>query len=144
MIRYSVIGGYLGAGKTTLLNRILQHNQGARFGLIVNDFGALNIDAELIESRTDSQVNLTNGCVCCTLVDGFHEALETVAAAEPDHIIVEASGVADVANIAQFGHGPNLVLDPSQELFERHAVGLSQLGHALHLANEYVLQINFV
>lgn len=113
MIGFTVIGGYLGAGKTTLLNRILSGEHGIRFALIINDFGAINIDADLIESETDSQINLTNGCVCCSITDGLHEALEQFLNAEskPEHIIVEASGVADVGNIAQYGRAPGLRLD---------------------------------
>jgi G3E family GTPase len=113
LIKYTVIGGYLGAGKTTLLNRMLSNNAGIRFALLINDFGEINIDAALIESETESQINLTNGCICCSLVDGFVEALDTLCEVEsqPDHIVVEASGVADVANLAQFGRRPGLELD---------------------------------
>ncbi len=113
MIGFTVIGGYLAAGKTTLLNRILNGQHGVRFALIINDFGTINIDADLIESKTDSQVNLTNGCVCCSLTDGLHEALEQFQEMEPppEHIIIEASGVADVGNIAQYGRAPGLQLD---------------------------------
>jgi len=113
VIPFTVIGGYLGAGKTTLLNHILTHNDGRRFGLLVNDFGDINIDAELIASRDEQQINLTNGCVCCTLTDNFYEAIETLLAQHqpPEHIVVEASGVADVGNLAQYGHGEGLSLD---------------------------------
>ncbi len=113
MIPFTVIGGYLGAGKTTLLNHLLLHNESRRIALLINDFGEINIDASLIESRTDTQINLTNGCVCCTLSDGFHEAIEQLqhATPPPDHIIVEASGVADVKNLSQYGYGQNLELD---------------------------------
>lgn len=112
-MRYSVIGGYLGAGKTTLLNRMLRENAGTRFGLLINDFGEINIDADLVESRTESQINLTNGCVCCTLVDGFSEAIEQLCGMNPppEHLLVEASGVADVMTLAQYGHAPGLSLD---------------------------------
>ena len=112
MIDFTVLGGYLGAGKTTLLNHILTNSAGVRFALLVNDFGDINIDAELITSKTDQQINLANGCVCCTLSDGFFEAITDLLALEPppDHIIVEASGVADVHNLAQYGYGHNLQL----------------------------------
>ncbi len=113
MIPFTVIGGYLGAGKTTLLNRLLTGNTTTRFALIINDFGEINIDAGLIESQTDTQINLTNGCVCCSLSDGFSDALEQLLALEPtpEHIVVEASGVADIANLSQYGRGPGLRLD---------------------------------
>ena len=107
MIEFTVLGGYLGTGKTTLLNHILRHNEGRRFALLINDFGDINIDAELVASQSDSQINLANGCVCCTLSDGFFEAIESLQQLQPppEHIIVEASGVADVNNLAQYGYG---------------------------------------
>jgi len=113
VIPFTVIGGYLGAGKTTLLNHVLTHSDGRRFGLLINDFGDINIDAELVASRDEQQINLTNGCVCCTLTDNFYEAIEKLLARErpPEHIVVEASGVADVGNLAQYGHGHGLRLD---------------------------------
>ncbi len=112
MISYTVLGGYLGAGKTTLLNHILTHNEGERIALLINDFGDINIDAKLVQSEDDSQINLANGCICCNLSDGFLEALERLEALSPppDRIIVEASGVADVHKLAQYGHGHNLTL----------------------------------
>ena len=108
-----MLGGYLGAGKTTLLNRLLSDNHGVRIALLINDFGAINIDADLIEKQTEQQINLTNGCVCCGLSDGFDEAIENLARARtpPDHILIEASGVADVHSLAQYGKAPGLALD---------------------------------
>jgi len=113
MTGFTVIGGYLGAGKTTLLNNILDAEHGIRIALLINDFGEINIDASLIESKTDSRINLTNGCICCSLTDGFVEAIDTLLAMQPkpDHIVVEASGVADIANLAQYGYAPGLRLD---------------------------------
>ena len=124
MIGFTVLGGYLGVGKTTLLNNILRDNglrntlpgegygKSRRIALLINDFGDINIDAKLIESQTDNQINLANGCVCCTLTDGFTNAVETLleASPKPDHIIVEASGVADVNNLSQYGHSEELKL----------------------------------
>ncbi len=116
MIGFTVLGGYLGAGKTTLLNQILRRNTESadpiRIALLVNDFGDINIDAQLIESQSDSQINLANGCVCCTLTDGFSAALDTLVDLnpQPEHIIVEASGVADVNNLSQYGNGQVLAL----------------------------------
>lgn len=119
-IPITVIGGYLGAGKTTLLNSILRRADGRRFGVIVNDFGALGIDAGLLaEASSDNGViNLANGCVCCTLGGDLHEALATLADVAPriDQIVVEASGVADPAataawgTIAPFAPGGTIVL----------------------------------
>ena len=112
-IPFTVLGGYLGAGKTTMVNHLLANAQGERLALIINDFGAINIDAELISEQTDDQINLTNGCICCGMSAGFDEALEGLLARvpAPDRIIVEASGVADVISLAQYGHHPGLRLD---------------------------------
>jgi len=112
-IPFTVIGGYLGAGKTTLLNHILRHNDGRRFALFVNDFGSINIDAELIENRDGETINLADGCVCCSLAGGFILGIDTLFRRDPlpDHIIVEASGVADTRQVAQYGNMPGLYLD---------------------------------
>ena len=105
-IPITVIGGYLGAGKTTLLNRLLQNPDGRRLGVIVNDFGAIGIDAELLAAASDTGViNLPNGCVCCTLGGDLFETLISLRDADepPDHIVIEASGVADPAVAAAWG-----------------------------------------
>ncbi len=111
-IPLTIIGGYLGAGKTTLLNHILRRTD-RRLAVIVNDFGSINIDADLIESQDGDVVNLANGCICCTLGEGFAAALVTVSNLDPppDHIIVEASGVADPYNLGQQGRMPGFRLD---------------------------------
>ena len=98
-IPITVIGGYLGSGKTTLLNHALSSTD-RRLGVIVNDFGSLDIDAALLGASTDV-VSLANGCLCCTLAGGINRALELMAAREPrpDHILIEASGVALPNNI---------------------------------------------
>jgi G3E family GTPase len=101
-IPVTVIGGYLGAGKTTLLNRMLAGAHGLRLAVLVNDFGSVNIDAALIESRDGETISLTNGCICCSIGDGLAAALHDLAERPqaPDHIVIEASGVADPATIA--------------------------------------------
>ncbi len=98
----TVIGGYLGAGKTTVLNRLLAEPGGRRIGVIVNDFGSVGIDADVLaRAGNDGVVNLPNGCACCTLGDDLHGALERLAAARGiDHVVVEVSGVADPAAVA--------------------------------------------
>ena len=108
----SVIGGYLGAGKTTLVNHVL-HNASERIAVLVNDFGDINIDQELIEASDDSTISLTNGCICCSLVDGFTSALESVLSLQPkpERLVIEASGVADPGAVAAYGHAPGLALD---------------------------------
>lgn len=112
-IPVTIIGGYLGAGKTTLVNRILREAEGVRYAVLVNDFGALQIDAELIESSDGDTLNLANGCICCSLAGGFVEALHSVLARPhlPDRVVIEASGVSDPVAIAQYAHLPGFQLD---------------------------------
>jgi len=107
-IPLTVIGGYLGAGKTTLLNRLLRRADGRRIGVIVNDFGSLAIDAGLLSAVTEGIVSLPNGCVCCTVGSGLHEALTGLSELPErlDHVVIEASGVADPAVAAGWGTVP--------------------------------------
>ncbi|PAP93159.1 CobW family GTP-binding protein [Mesorhizobium wenxiniae] len=100
----TVLTGFLGAGKTTLLNRILAGDHGLRVAVLVNDFGSINIDAELvvgIESEGDV-INLANGCVCCNIRDDLVAAVTQVMARpeRPEYILLEASGVADPSGVA--------------------------------------------
>ena len=99
----TVVSGYLGAGKTTLINRLLAEPHGMRLLVMVNDFGAINIDAALLASQTDDTLTLSNGCVCCTMgADLFMAVGDVLDRAErPDHLVIEASGIADPARIAQ-------------------------------------------
>lgn len=69
----TIIGGFLGAGKTTLLNYILSENHGRRAAVLVNDFGAINIDAKLVVGVEGETINLANGCICCTIRDDLVE-----------------------------------------------------------------------
>ncbi len=110
----TVIGGFLGAGKTTLLNHWLRHAHGQRLAVLVNDFGALNIDAELIAANSGDTVALTNGCVCCQIGDDLSAALIGVLESSErfDAVVIEASGVSDPWRIAQLGRAdPGLTLD---------------------------------
>ncbi len=97
----TLLTGFLGAGKTTLMNRILSGYHGLRVGVLVNDFGAINIDAALIEGVEENTISLTNGCVCCEIRDDLVNSLEQLLARvnEIDYIILEASGVADPEGI---------------------------------------------
>ena len=125
----TVIGGFLGAGKTTLLNHWLKAAQGARLAVLVNDFGAINIDAELIASTDGNTMALTNGCVCCQIGDDLSAALIGVleSAVPLDGVVVEASGVSDAWRIAQIGRAdPGLMLDGVVVLVDAGAA----LGHA--------------
>ena len=107
-IPLTIISGFLGSGKTSLLNHLLTQsgpeNGGRRITAMVNDFGALNIDAELIAAKHGNQISLANGCVCCSIGDdlmrSFMEVMQQTPL--PDHIIIEASGVAEPSRIAGF------------------------------------------
>lgn len=92
----TVLSGYLGAGKTTLVNQMLRQADGKRLAIMVNEFGDLAIDADLIEAEGDDLIALAGGCVCCSYGDDLIAALGQMAAMQPppDHIILEASGVA--------------------------------------------------
>jgi G3E family GTPase len=100
-IPVSVVGGFLGSGKTTLLNRLLRENDERRLGLIVNDFGDINIDEKLIVARDEDMVSLANGCICCSIGNDFLRALISLVTRPdpPEQIIIEASGVADPLRI---------------------------------------------
>ncbi len=95
-IPITVIGGYLGAGKTTLVNHLLRHAQGKRLAIMVNEFGELPIDADLIEATQDNMIALAGGCVCCSFGSDLIAALRELAQMQPppDNVILEASGVA--------------------------------------------------
>ena len=108
-IPFTVIGGFLGAGKTTLLNRLLRGATGRRFAVMVNDFGALDIDGRLVADHGGDTIALANGCLCCTIGDSLVTTLLSLLERPErfDHIVVEASGVADPGRIADLA-----VLEP--------------------------------
>src|SRR5450631_2715203 len=108
-IPLTVIGGFLGAGKTTLLNRLLRGATGRRFAVMVNDFGALDIDGRLVADHGGDTIALANGCLCCTIGDSLVTALLSLLERPDrfDHIVVETSGVADPGRIADLA-----VLEP--------------------------------
>jgi G3E family GTPase len=113
-IPLTVIGGFLGAGKTTLVNHLLATAE-RRWGVLVNDFGAVNVDAALIAAADGDSIALANGCVCCEMGDDLGAALARLAARTPppEHVIVEASGVGDPWRIAQLALiEPGFSLEP--------------------------------
>lgn len=127
---FTVIGGFLGAGKTTLVNHILRQANGVRYAVLVNDFGALNIDASLIEAHDGQTMALANGCICCSLSDGFiNTMLRLMESPERfDHVVVEASGVSEPDRIMDMARldpmlepGPIVVLVDAAEIEARLA-----------------------
>ena len=101
-IPLTLISGYLGTGKTTLINQLLRTTK-KKIALLVNDFGDVNIDESLIESRTDSLLSIAGGCVCCSYGNELIDTLESMNSSEiqPDHIVLEASGIALPSKIIQ-------------------------------------------
>ncbi|GGK44442.1 CobW family GTP-binding protein [Nocardia camponoti] len=98
MIPVVIVAGYLGSGKTTLLNHLLRAHRGTRIGVIVNDFGSVNIDAMLVAGQVDAMVSLANGCVCCAVDVSELDAMFTKLSQgrnAVDVIVVEASGLAE-------------------------------------------------
>ena len=98
----TIITGFLGSGKTTLLNHILQNQQGIKTAVLVNEFGEIGIDNDLIVSADESMVELSNGCICCTintdLIDAVYKILEREE--KVDYLVVETTGIADPLPVA--------------------------------------------
>jgi G3E family GTPase len=107
-IPVTILTGFLGAGKTTLLNRILNGNHGLKVAVLVNDFGSINIDAELIVGVESDVISLANGCICCTIRDDLIDTvMQTIDRPEkPEYILLEASGVAEPSSIAMTFNNP--------------------------------------
>ncbi|MFZ4479424.1 MAG: CobW family GTP-binding protein [Rhodoferax sp.] len=98
-----IIGGYLGAGKTTLINHVLRDAGGRRVAVLVNDFGEINIDADLIEGAAAGVLSLSGGCLCCSFGDDLVGTLQALSQgdARPDVVLIELSGVALPAPVAR-------------------------------------------
>lgn len=98
----TVITGFLGAGKTTLIRHLMLNPQGKRLAVLVNEFGTMGVDGEILKSCADENcpeeniLELSNGCICCTVADDFIPTLERLMAmpVKPDHILIETSGLA--------------------------------------------------
>ena len=120
----TIITGYLGSGKTTVMNELLRNKGSEKIAVIVNDMGSINIDASLIKSTNVAQhdvsmVELSNGCICCTLQDAFMNQINNIADnKDVEKILVEASGISDPSAIAagfieyqRMGLSKNVYLD---------------------------------
>jgi len=110
----TIVTGFLGAGKTTLIRHLLANAGGRRLAVIVNEFGDVGIDGEILRGCGDAAcpeeniVELANGCLCCTVADEFVPALDTILAREPkiEHIVIETSGLALPKPLVQAFHWP--------------------------------------
>lgn len=112
-IPVTIVAGFLGAGKTTLINHILTSDHGKRIGVIVNDFGSINIDAELISNLNEGLLSLANGCICCISRNDLLSAVLQLADTEKglDHIVIESSGVAKTASLIKTFTTPEIQND---------------------------------
>ncbi|WP_392673114.1 CobW family GTP-binding protein [Streptomyces sp. LN785] len=130
-----VLAGFLGSGKTTLLNHILRHRAGNRIGVIVNDFGSIEIDAMTVSGQVGSTVSLGNGCLCCAVdageLDTFLETL-TRPAARLDVIVIEASGLAEPQELVRMllaSENPHIVYGGLVEVVDAAEFGATQERH---------------
>lgn len=149
VIPVTLITGFLGAGKTTLVNNMLRDAQGLRLAVLVNDFGAVNIDAELIETSAEEVISLKNGCICCSLTGGLLAAINGVLrrADTPDAIIIEGSGIAEPFEVASALSDPELQryapLDGIVTVVD--ATGICDLdGEALNIAIRQIAMADLV
>lgn len=148
-IPITVIQGFLGAGKTTLLNYILSHNQGMNIGVVVNDFGDINIDSELVKSKTDKKLELTSGCICCSLQTlDLQEAIDqfTYPGSKIDYIIIEASGLAeprDLAMTLKQTIGVRVRLDGIVTVLDAHNLTQNAKDHS-SIARDQLMFTDFV
>ena len=150
-IPLTLISGYLGTGKTTLINNLLRTTK-KKVALLVNDFGDVNIDESLIEARTESVLSIAGGCVCCSYGNELIETLESMNSNEllPDHIVLEASGIAlpskiiqtiSLMNFLSF-HGTVLLTDASRlqaqldDVYISDTIGLQIEQHDLLVLNK--------
>ena len=103
LIPVTIITGFLGSGKTTLLNYILRQQEGLKIALLVNEFGDIGIDNELIVATEDNVVELNNGCICCTINQDLVESVNKILQRDQqvDYLIVETTGVADPLPVAR-------------------------------------------
>ena len=106
----TILTGFLGAGKTTLLNHILSNQQGVKTAVLVNEFGEIGIDNELIVSTGEEMVELSNGCICCSINDELMQTVERVLERpeDLDYIVVETTGLADPLPVAMTFLGSEL------------------------------------
>src|SRR6059036_3486602 len=112
----TIVTGFLGAGKTTLIRHVLANAPGRRLAIIVNEFGDVGIDGDVLKGCGDAScpeeniVELANGCLCCTVADEFVPALDIILSLQPavEHIVIETSGLALPKPLVQAFHWPSI------------------------------------
>jgi G3E family GTPase len=102
-IPVTVLTGYLGAGKTTLLNRILSENHGKKYAVVINEFGELGVDNDLVVDADEEVFEMNNGCICCTVRGDLIRIIGQLVKrkGQLDGIIIETTGLADPSPVAQ-------------------------------------------
>ncbi len=145
MIHVKIITGFLGAGKTTFINQMMQANPNIRFGIIENEFGKENIDSKLLLRSQAPMVEMTNGCICCSINEELYEALNLFYEKrdEFDVLIIEATGIADPSSVAE----PFLINDNVKKAFVLDQViclvDSEQIEDRIEDAKEAIQQISF-
>jgi len=110
-IPVTIIGGFLGAGKTTLLNHVLTEDHGVKAAVLVNDFGAINIDAKLVVGVEGEKVEMSNGCICCNIRGDLIEACLDMLKSETgvEHLLIEMSGISEPEPVIETFYEPDLL-----------------------------------
>ena len=121
-IPVTVLTGYLGAGKTTLLNRLLTEEHGKRYAVIVNEFGEIGIDNELVVDADEEVFEMNNGCICCTVRGDLIRIIGNLLKRKGtfDAILIETTGLADPAPVAQTFFVDDEVRSVAKLDFDRH------------------------
>ena len=145
-----IVAGFLGSGKTTLLNHVLNSDHGLRIGVVVNDFGAINVDAELISDVNEGMVSLANGCICCVTRTDLISAVLKLADKEHelDHILIESSGIAYPESVVKALMTPEIrsaiLLDGLITLVDAEQLLLIDDDEALKMAKKQIEGANLV
>ena len=144
----TIITGFLGAGKTTLIRHMLQNAQGRRIALIINEFGDLGVDGDILKGcgdetcREEDVMELSNGCICCTVADDFIPTMEKLLVREdkPDHIVIETSGLALPQPLVRAFNWPGIstqvTVDGVVTVVDGKAVTEGRFAHSVEAVDE--------